>query len=94
MPNMPNANTNVGYTPFLESHFVPNFATNQNNAISIPNPGNNIPNNTPPSSSSTTVAGKRKVLMEEQMFLDFMKISNLNTQRKIETCGILAGTIV
>lgn len=45
-------------------------------------------------STPTNTSGLRKVIVYGEMFEAFMRVANSNTQRKIETCAILSGTLV
>jgi len=44
-------------------------------------------------SEPANTTGLRKVIVYGEMFESFMKVANSNTQRKVETCAILAGTL-
>lgn len=45
-------------------------------------------------SQPKNTAGLRKVVLFGEMFEAFMRLAQSNTARRIETCGILCGTLV
>lgn len=47
-----------------------------------------------PSKTIQNTAGLRKVVVYGEMFAAFMKVASSNTNRQIETCAILAGTMM
>lgn len=45
-------------------------------------------------SKPRNTGGLRKLVVHGEMFEAFMRVANSNTQRNIETCAILSGTLV
>lgn len=58
-----------------------------------PNPSQSVNNIQLPQSNRES-SKMKQVVMDGEMFTQFMELANPNTQKKIETCGILAGTLV